>query len=105
MAAKPRRGGTIGRGPLGTAARSIAEQRLRIGLTQRELADLSEVSDLTVRMIEQGQPGVRIESLVRVLDALGLSLVVAPRPVAAAMAQSGKGVLLTEDAPAGRGTA
>ncbi|MDI3195946.1 MULTISPECIES: helix-turn-helix transcriptional regulator [unclassified Pseudarthrobacter] len=54
-----------------------AEVRFRrgqLGLTQRDLADMAGVSERFVRFIEQGKPSVQLDSLLAVLDTLGLEL-------------------------------
>ncbi|HAG59968.1 MAG TPA: transcriptional regulator [Arthrobacter bacterium] len=54
-----------------------AEVRLRrssLGLTQQDLADMAGVSERFVRFVEQGKPSVQLDSLLAVLDALGLEL-------------------------------
>ena len=56
--------------------RARHEQKLR----QDELALAAGVSVRSVHQIEAGKPTIRLDVLQRVLNALGLSLSVAPRP-------------------------
>lgn len=58
-----------------------AVRRLRqgLGLRQEELALAAGVSTRVVHQIESGKPTSRLDSLVPVLDVLGLSLRVAAR--------------------------
>ncbi|MDO5511884.1 helix-turn-helix transcriptional regulator [Corynebacterium sp.] len=53
---------------IGTAARI---RRQELGLRQWELADLAGVSERLIREIERGKPGLRLDTLLRVLDVLG----------------------------------
>lgn len=54
--------------------KTVARERLRIGLRQDELALAAGVSTRVVHQIENGKATSRLDSLVPVLDALGLSL-------------------------------
>ncbi|AJE32958.1 putative transcriptional regulator [Corynebacterium humireducens NBRC 106098 = DSM 45392] len=56
---------------IGTAART---RRVELGLRQRDLADLAGVSERLIREIERGKPGLRLDTLLRVLDVLGFQL-------------------------------
>lgn len=51
-----------------------ARERHRLGLRQDELALIAGVSTRVVHQIEAGKPTSRLDSLVPVLDALGLEL-------------------------------
>lgn len=53
---------------------SVRGARARAGLRQDELAFAAGVSTRLVHAIEAGKPTVRIDGLVRVLSALGLTL-------------------------------
>jgi len=55
-------------------AELVREARARAGLRQDELAFASGVSTRLVHSIEAGKPTVRVDGLVRVLAALGLTL-------------------------------
>jgi len=49
-----------------------------MGLTQRELADLAAVSFSTVQALEAGRVAVRVDSVHRILRAVGWALVAVP---------------------------
>lgn len=49
-------------------------RRRDLGLTQIDLAELAGVSDRFVRSMEHGKPSLQIDSLMKVLDALGMEL-------------------------------
>ena len=69
-----------------------AEARARRGslrLSQRELAELAGVSERFVRFVEQGKRTVQLDSLLALLDTLGLELRVQTRTSAAARALAG----------------
>ncbi|MET3206774.1 UNVERIFIED_ORG: y4mF family transcriptional regulator [Arthrobacter sp. UYEF13] len=55
-------------------AREVRSRRLALGLTQKDVADMAGVSERFVRFIEQGKPSVQLDSLLAVLDTLGLEL-------------------------------
>jgi HTH-type transcriptional regulator / antitoxin HipB len=48
-------------------------------LTQHDLAQLAGVSERFVRFVEQGKPSVQLDSLLALLDTLGLELQVGTR--------------------------
>lgn len=56
---------------IATAART---RRVELGLRQRDLAELAGVSERLIREIERGKPGLRLDSLLRVLEVLGYQL-------------------------------
>jgi HTH-type transcriptional regulator/antitoxin HipB len=56
---------------IGALARA---ERERLGLRQDELATMAGVSTRVVHQIETGKPTSRIDSLIPVLDVLGLTL-------------------------------
>ena len=60
-------------------ATQMVERRRALGLRQADLADLAGVSERFVRELEGGKPSVRLDLLVRVLDVLGLELVLRRR--------------------------
>jgi y4mF family transcriptional regulator len=60
-------------------ARRVREARTALGLRQDELALAAGVSTRLVHQIESGKPTSRLDTLVRVLEALGLTLEVAER--------------------------
>ena len=57
-------------------ATQMVERRRALGLRQ---ADLAGVSERFVRELEGGKPSVRLDLLVRVLNVLGLELVLRRR--------------------------
>ncbi|KRE78952.1 helix-turn-helix transcriptional regulator [Arthrobacter sp. Soil762] len=57
----------------------VRSRRISLGLTQQDLADLAGVSERFVRFVEQGKPSVQLDSLLAVLDAVGLELRLATR--------------------------
>lgn len=52
----------------------VRTRRADLGLRQRDLADLAGVSERLIRDIEGGKPSLRLDTLLRVLDVLGLRL-------------------------------
>lgn len=59
---------------------TVRSQRERIGLRQDELALTAGVSTRVVHQIENGKPTSRLDSVVPVLDALGLNLEISDGP-------------------------
>ncbi len=59
---------------------AVRQARQALELRQEELALAAGVSTRVVHQIESGKPTSRLDSLVPVLDVLGLSLRVAERP-------------------------
>lgn len=76
-------------------AAEVRSRRAILRLTQHDLAQLAGVSERFVRFVEQGKPTVQLDSLVAVLETLGLELKVAARSSPAARALAAP--------PAGRG--
>lgn len=60
---------------LGVAVRT---RRKALGIDQETVASLAGVSRKAVSEIERGKPTMRMDTVVRVLDALGLELEVRP---------------------------
>lgn len=56
-------------------AAAIRERRRGLGLSQAELADLSGVSERTVRALEAGKRTARLDVVEQVCQTLGLELV------------------------------
>jgi y4mF family transcriptional regulator len=54
--------------------RVVRFHRKVAGLTQQELADLAGVGTVFVREVEKGKRTVRLSTLLRVLEALGIRL-------------------------------
>jgi HTH-type transcriptional regulator / antitoxin HipB len=55
-------------------ATEVLRRRRELGLKQVELAELAGCSTRFVHTVEAGKPGLRLESLLRVLAVLGLRL-------------------------------
>lgn len=53
---------------------AIRAARHRLGLDQREVALIANVSPRTVHAVEHGKPTIRLDVLLRVLEAVGLKL-------------------------------
>ncbi|MGX5716142.1 helix-turn-helix transcriptional regulator [Arthrobacter sp. MAHUQ-56] len=60
-------------------AAEVRARRTSLRLTQRDLADMAGVSERFVRFVEQGKPSIQLDSLVAVLETLGLELTVTGR--------------------------
>ncbi|MGX1812046.1 helix-turn-helix domain-containing protein [Nocardia sp. NPDC055321] len=79
MRSTPRRRPTSGTaGPLVDFGASITERRLALRLTQLDLADLADVGLSSVRNLEAGRTSPTLTTSLRILDALGLTLVSMP---------------------------
>lgn len=63
-------------------------RRTFLRLTQQDLADMAGVSERFVRFVEQGKPSVQLDSLLAILETLGLELQTATRTTHAARALS-----------------
>ena len=70
-------------------AAEVRLRRLSLGLTQQDLADLAGVSERFIRFVEQGKPSIQLDSLLAVLDALGLELRLGTRTSQSARALAG----------------
>ena len=70
-------------------AAQVRARRAVLRLTQHDLAQLAGVSERFVRFVEQGKASVQLDSLVAVLETLGLELQVATRTSGAARAIAG----------------
>ncbi|WP_328700005.1 type II toxin-antitoxin system Y4mF family antitoxin [Arthrobacter sp. 9AX] len=64
-------------------AAEVRARRRVLRLTQQDLAQLAGVSERFVRFVEQGKPSVQLDSLLALLDTLGLELQLATRSSAA----------------------
>ncbi len=60
--------------PIEETAKRIRAERRQQGLTLNDLCELSGVAYATLSKIEQGHPGVRLDSLTAVTRALGMNL-------------------------------
>ena len=58
---------------------NVRARRAALGLSQQDLADLAGVSERFVRFVEQGKPSIQLDSLLAVLNTLGLELRLATR--------------------------
>lgn len=70
----------------GQLATAVRARRTALRLSQQDLADMAGVSERFVRFVEQGKPSVQLDSLLAVLETLGLELRVATRDRDAARA-------------------
>ena len=70
----------------GRLAAEVRGRRYVLRLTQHDLAELAGVSERFVRFVEQGKRSVQLDSLLTLLETLGLELHVATREPAAARA-------------------
>jgi y4mF family transcriptional regulator len=70
----------------------VRARRISLGLTQQDLADMAGVSERFVRFVEQGKPSIQLDSLLAVLDALGLELRLATRTSKGARALAGHAI-------------
>jgi y4mF family transcriptional regulator len=64
----------------------VRARRAALRLSQQDLADMAGVSERFVRFVEQGKPSVQLDSLLAVLETLGLELRLATRSREAARA-------------------
>ena len=70
-------------------ATEVRARRGQLGLTQQDLADMAGVSERFVRFVEQGKPSIQLDSLLAVLDTLGLELRLTTRTGKGARALAG----------------
>ncbi len=57
----------------------VRARRAALRLTQHDLSQLAGVSERFVRFVEQGKPSVQLDSLLALLETLGLELQLATR--------------------------
>lgn len=67
-------------------AAAVRTRRADLRLSQQDLADMAGVSERFVRFVEQGKPSLRLDTLLALLDTLGLEVQLATRTSAAARA-------------------
>lgn len=67
-------------------ALAVRGRRADLSLSQQDLADMAGVSERFVRFVEQGKPSLRLDTLLALLDTLGLELQLSTRTSAAARA-------------------
>ena len=65
-------------------AAEVRSRRAVLRLTQQDLAQLAGVSERFVRFVEQGKQSVQLDSLLALLDTLGLELQLTTRTGVAA---------------------
>jgi len=53
---------------------NIRNRRRFLAITQEDLADISEISERTLRDIEKGLANPELQSLMKICDVLGLEL-------------------------------
>lgn len=53
---------------------TIKQRRELLGLLQTQLADLSGISSRTIQLVEQGKGNPSLETLISLIDPLGLRL-------------------------------
>lgn len=75
---KPRSRSRNGGGPLAPFGLYVAQRRRTLGLTQLDLADLADVGVSSVRTLEAGRTSPTLAISLRILNALGLTLVSMP---------------------------
>jgi len=71
-------------------AAAVRARRTTLRLTQHDLAQLAGVSERFVRFVEQGKRSVQLDSLLALLETLGLELQLSTRTRAAARAIDGQ---------------
>lgn len=55
---------------------TVRERRKILRITQEDLADISEISERTLRDIEKGLANPELESLTKLCELLGLELII-----------------------------
>jgi y4mF family transcriptional regulator len=85
-------------------AAEVRARRAALRLSQQDLAAMAGVSERFVRFVEQGKPTVQLDSLLAVLETLGLELRLATRARDAARALVSQAPSpVPPDAPAAEG--
>jgi HTH-type transcriptional regulator / antitoxin HipB len=64
----------------------VRARRTSLKLNQQDVADMAGVSERFVRFVEQGKPSIQLDSLLAVLETLGLELRIGTRSREAAHA-------------------
>jgi HTH-type transcriptional regulator/antitoxin HipB len=67
-------------------AERVRARRTSLKLNQQDVADMAGVSERFVRFVEQGKPSIQLDSLLAVLETLGLELTLGTRSREAAHA-------------------
>lgn len=65
---------SIMRNSLAILGDTIRQRRELLGLLQTQLADLSGVSSRTIQLVEQGKGNPSLDTLISLIDPLGLRL-------------------------------
>jgi len=60
-------------------SQGLRKAREEAGLSQDQLADLAAISNRPIYIFESGKGSIRLETYLKLLDALGLELSVTPR--------------------------
>jgi len=60
--------------------RALRDARRQLGLTQHQLSAMSGIAQPTISNIERAVTGTSVDTLLRLLNYLGLELVLQPRP-------------------------
>ena len=58
---------------------AVKAARHKARLSQDELADLANISRRPLYLMESGKGAVRLDTLIKVLDALGLEMIIQPK--------------------------
>lgn len=56
-------------------AKNIKERRSQLGISQQDLAEISEVSLATIKDIERGKGNPSLTTLKKIIDVLGMEIV------------------------------
>ncbi|NOQ30711.1 MAG: helix-turn-helix domain-containing protein [Helicobacteraceae bacterium] len=59
----------------------IKNRRAELNMEQSDLQDHSEMGSTTISRVERGKANVTIESLEKILDALGLEISIKTKPI------------------------
>jgi len=62
-----------------TLVEQIKRARLKAKLSQDELAVLASISRRPIYLLESGRGAIRLDTLLKILDALGLTLRIEPK--------------------------
>lgn len=71
---------SILRNPSTIIGEKLRLRREILGLLQQDLSDISGVSIRTLQMVEQGKGNPSLETLLRIVDVLGLQLEIIVKP-------------------------
>jgi transcriptional regulator with XRE-family HTH domain len=59
----------------------IKSRRKQLGYTQKDMTELTGLSERTIRSIENGEGSTSIESFIKILDVLGMEISVHLKPM------------------------